>query len=94
MRKHQNPTQRHEIIRSAAVSHSSTSLAKGGWATEWSLKKRSDSFLTYIFFSDLAKIKCNIYSYQFNIYELYVDFDIEFIFLQVSDKLKYLFLSV
>ena len=53
------------------VPDSTTSLAEGGRATERAIKKGSMSFLTHTFLGLLAKIKCNICSYQFNI--LYVD---------------------
>ena len=62
---------RQEATHSSTLPHSTTSLAEGGRETEQPIKKVRAPFSTHTFVGLLAKIRCNICSYQLNIW--YVD---------------------
>jgi hypothetical protein len=53
-----------------SYTYSNTPLAEGWWATESSIKIRIGFFFNSYFLGLLDKIKCNIYSYHFNIWSI------------------------
>jgi hypothetical protein len=69
-KKHSWPT-RHEVTRSGALSRNTISLVKEGRVIERAIKKGIMLLSTHTFVDLLAKVKCNIWSYRFNIW--YID---------------------
>lgn len=78
-----------EVLINVAIPQSTTSITKRGWTTDKPIKKRPGSFLTRMFLSLLAKIRCNVCTYHFNIwYILYIHSNLKFIFYFIGIKYK------